>query len=363
MKLNQDFIQMLNRATVLQHPNFAGVLDTILAHVKYGCNGQLLAVIGPSGVGKTTVRDFAARKLTEYVLNNPECGYSPPIVLEAFAPEGGYFSWKAFYQDALRRMGEPEVGNRIRIDKAIEQLKAGVKPAFNRSHFTLGDLRYFFEARIAQLRPIAVFIDEIQGIAVCRSAFKKSDNLDVIKSMSNSKTTNYIILGTYEAKDMLYYGGQLARRVQILHFERYKKCNAIFKHACKQLIKAIDLPLSDGLEDNHTYFFNHTMGCMGIYISWVSQAAELAIQRGLQVVSAREFKDSCLSNIQLQALAKEIYYFEREHSSSKEFDPEAYFAQMQGDWQLHSRLEPRQGAGRPGRRLPRRDPVGKEGLL
>src|SRR5689334_12770460 len=108
MKINPELIKQLDKS-VVHHSNFSYVVNTTLAHLQYGCNGRILMIIGPTGVGKTKLMKLCAHKLTEYVEQNPDCGYTRPLILEAYAPEGGYFSWKTFYRDGLRRMGEPEI--------------------------------------------------------------------------------------------------------------------------------------------------------------------------------------------------------------------------------------------------------------
>jgi DNA polymerase III delta prime subunit len=361
MKINPDFIKTLRKSVALQHTNFSYVVNTTLAHVQYGCNGRVLMIIGPTGVGKSTAMKFCAHKLSEYVRDNPECGYSAPIILEAYAPEGGYFSWKAFYRDALRRMAEPEIDKKIRVDKAIAQLKAGMRPVEINNRLSAADLRYLFEERTAQLRPIAVFIDEIQGISVCKSTFKKTDNLDVIKSLSNSKTTNYILLGTYEARDMLYYGAQLSRRVEMIHFERYRNAGDHFISAFHTLVNELSLPVAQSIKEATTYIYNHTLGCVGILISWISSALELAIKRGLQIATKQEFEDSRLKNIQLKAIAREIFSFEDEHREIESFDPENVLKEMQDIWTPQISAGGRKRNPKPGKRNPYRDPVGLGG--
>src|SRR5262245_10371274 len=71
--------------------------------------GKLIFVIGPAGVGKTTLRAGVERKLTADMLSELERDFRriPVISLRTVASDTHSFSWKDLYKRILRAGDEP----------------------------------------------------------------------------------------------------------------------------------------------------------------------------------------------------------------------------------------------------------------
>lgn len=348
------------RNTVANHPKFSNIIESTLSHVQYGSTGRILNIIGPTGVGKTTLIRHAARLLNDFVEKNPDLGFGPAIIIQAYAPERGSFNWAAFYRQALLDFGEPALNSKVVTENAIAALRSGITMNRGISNLSIPELRTLLLKNIRYRRPIAIFIDEAQHLSICSSSERKSANLDVIKSLSNERTTNYILCGTYEAKKMLYHGGQLSRRVQILHFSRYMQTSkdyAMFKHIFAQLTEHHHLSIPEAVLSNTAYFYNHTLGCCGILIEWLTNALELSLQRGKSAIGFTEFQETRLSNVQLTSIARETLEFEREHRDRGDFDP-ALLLDINSA-QADESCKP-VGRRRPGHRHPKRDRVGDD---
>lgn len=347
---------------VVEHPHFHNAVEPVLTHVQLGSRGGILMVVGPTGVGKSTLIRYCIKTLDEYVLKYPECGMGYPLVIEAPAPERGEFNWKDFYIHALKGLCEPSPERKIDIDAAVDALIHG-KSIASHKHMTTYKLREIFEQAIDIRRPIAIFIDEVQHLAKCKSQIRKADNLDVIKSISNGAATSYILVGTYEARDMMYHGGQLSRRVCIDHFHRYREDILdfrYFEHIFRSICIQFNLKVDEDVRNDIWYLYNHTLGCIGILMTWIRKTVELSITRGTKTLSRELFEKSRLSNIQLTAIAQEIAAFEHEHAQESDFDPMPFFCPSASE-ETSSPFVPdiirRRGNHRPGVRKPMRDPV------
>jgi len=344
---------------VVEHPGFMDSMTSVLTHVQYGAPGRIMMVVGPTGVGKSTLIRYCVEKLDAFVKDNPDCGWTPPLVLEAMAPESGEFKWSDFYTRALRALNEPGVNAKTDIDLAISELQLG-KRISQRRKLSVPDLRRLLEQALRIRRPIAVFIDEIQHLAKSKSLIRKVDNLDVVKSISNLPLTTFILSGTYEARAMMYHGAQLSRRVSINHFQRYQDVpgdRGAFNGVIRSVVHAYKLPIDKDVLEDIDYLYNHTLGCIGILLTWLRTAMEAAIGSRANSVKRAHFEKARLSNIQLAAIASEIHAFESEHRFEGDFDPKKFFLELtESDDQEDKKVATRPNQ-RPGLRNPTRDPV------
>lgn len=343
---------------VIEHPVFIDCLDSIMSQVEYRIKGEVPMVVGPTGAGKTTLINVASSLLTEYVVENPDLGYGPPVIIEAPSPEKGEFEWRDFYRDALRD-GFKEVGieRKTNIDVAVEQLING-EYRTNYGCMSVHDHRGLFLDTSQERKPIAIFIDEVQSLSKTKGNKDKSANLDVLKSLSNKLKSPIIAVGTYEARDMLYHGGQLSRRVSLIHLCRYtkEKSNiAIYKGIVNAICgEELMVPLAKDVQKDIAYLYNHTLGCVGILIDWIIRAGALSIRRKKRVITMDEMESKRLRNIQLSAIEREIYAFENEHEEKQQYEPSFYLNKKPRKNKHQAKKK-----CRPGTRKPVRDLVGR----
>ncbi len=329
MKLTAKLLEDYDNI-VIEHDYFNDASSSILSHIQLGSRGRILMVVGPTGVGKTTLINFSVDKLNEYVKTYPERGFSPPITLEALAPKTGTFRWRSFYIRALNKLSEPGINSKSDIDKCVETLRTK-SISLSSCKITTDDLGELFEQAIRNIKPIAIFIDEIQHLTKCRTTRNKTDNLDVIKSHSNTAVTSFILIGTYEAREMMYHGGQLSRRVYVEHFQRYT--NNIenltkFDQILRTIIVHYKIPVTKEVSNNISYFYNHSLGCVGILTTWIRTALEYAISTNSSTLELKHFQKKRLNNIQLNAILREISVFEFEHQNEKDFDINEFYREQ-----------------------------------
>jgi len=325
MKLTTKILENYDNM-VIEHKYFNTAASSVLSHIQYGSKGRILMVVGPTGVGKTTLINYSVSKLNEFVEKYPEKGFTAPLVLEAPAPEKGSFNWASFYSSALNTLSEPGVHAKSNLDKSVAMLSKTESPLLT-SKFSSIKLRELFEQSIRNLRPIAIFIDEIQHLVKCKTEKRKTDNLDVIKSLSNTLPTSFILTGTYEAREMMYHGGQLSRRVHVEHFQRYQNSDAemaIFNQVFKSIIHQYEIPTTKAVMNNIDFLYNHSLGCIGILATWLRISIEHGISENSKELQMKHLQKSRLNNIQLSSILQEIDTFEYEHNHEQDFDIESF---------------------------------------
>src|SRR5260370_6177246 len=98
---------------VVAHQRLKEVHATLLHAIRHPVGASLILVFGPTGVGKTTLRQRIERQLLEDVVSgsttNP--GHIPVVTMEAPSPDSGSFHWKDSYTRALLPLDAPFTPN------------------------------------------------------------------------------------------------------------------------------------------------------------------------------------------------------------------------------------------------------------
>ena len=242
-------LQAFERFT-MSHPRLMQVKDRLISAIDGAAPGSLVLVIGPTGVGKTTLRLKGEQVLTAEKMpslrNDP--GRLPFVSIEAMASLTGSFNWRDHFTRMLLGMNEPMIADKLNGQRLGEP--RGANGRFTPGPRAAGfELQYAVEQALCHRRPAAVFIDEAQHLGRITSGRKLSDQLDVIKSMANRTETVHVLFGTYELLAFRNLSGQLSRRCLDVHFARYsaesKEDLEIFKNVLLTFQNQLPIPACD----------------------------------------------------------------------------------------------------------------------
>lgn len=348
---------------IIEHRRFRAVHEEILDCIQNPVRGTIIVVLGPSGVGKSRSKDLVYAELKEHVEKNPDLQLSPPLRLEAKRPEVGDFNWKAFYDQALRRLGEPSLERKVNLDEIVANLRLESRSVTYRV-LTTPEMRELYEQATELRRPIATLIDEAQSIGHCSSNDRRMANLDVIKGLSNSGNTVYVLFATYEARNLLRCNAQLARRVHLIDFNRYEESDEDQEEllsVVEEIAKEVGFRLEPAVTRDWSYLYNNSLGCVGILAQWLARALNHAYRHKRAHVSRADLDATRLSAQDRLTIASEIKAFEEEHRRDQDFDLVTFLkpqSQPSGnDKEETARIA--RGRKKPGARNPFRDPVGQ----
>lgn len=342
-------------SAVILHTKFKEVSSSLFHHMALGDRGRMIAVAGPTGVGKTTLLRFFEQKLQEHVAGNDLAEMGPPIIVEARKGELEKFNWKAFYLDILQALNEPGFEKKTNLSARLEELRSGKKVAYSQRMST-AELGGVVKNAIQMHRPIALIVDEAQHIG--SSTRQRVNSLDVLKGIANGGATSLVLFGTYELREFLYESAQLAHRVKVINFGRYGTSQEDLKDFARAFVsiwREFDLPISDQMNDEIEFLYNHSLGCVGVLLAWVKRSMISASEKGDAKICKRHFKAERHSNQQLRAMSADILEFEALHEDVGDFA----FLEAQAPRQVSDQPKnPKMGSGsKPGRRLPVRDKI------
>ena len=371
---NRALIQDLEsfRSFTMAHPKLVQAKDELLSAIEASAPGSLILVIGPTGVGKSTLRRRVESALIEKMAAEMEidAGRIPFISIEAVAPDNGIFNWRDHYQRMLAQIQEPAIEHKIGLERGEGERTGNGRYAPWPRGFTGYQLQQSIENALQHRRPAAVFIDEAQHLGRIASGRKLADQLDVIKSTASRSHTVHVLIGTYELLAFRNLSAQLSRRSVDLHFSRYRTESTedieIFQNAVftfqKQLRSCDQLDLANIWD----FLYERSLGCIGILKDWLMQALVVAARSDTPALSLAVLERTALSGSQCEKMLQDA-----REGEARLADNDDTRVRLRRLLNLPDRAVapvaaakavtpdgPKVGRRAPGVRHPRRDPIG-----
>jgi hypothetical protein len=348
------------------HPRLKEVYEILMRTIAEPAGASFIFVYGPSGVGKTTLRLRVEQKLTELALPKLESdrGYVPVVGVEAIAPESRNFNWKDYYTRALITLEEPLID--YKLDYGVRGISRDNFGKINvESKVVAHALRRALENALIHRHPDVFFVDEAQHFGKMASGYKLQDQLDCLKSLANMTGILHGLLGTYELLTFRNLSGQLSRRSVDIHFRRYFANNPEDVQAFKSVLLTFQqqMPLAEAPDfvSHWEYFYERTLGCVGILKNWLTRVLKDALDRETTTITIQDLQKRAWSVAQCQRMFKEIQEGERQLSETETDIQNLRSALGLGAKPIVLPGETPKTTAPPrkvGKRKPKRDPIG-----
>ncbi|MBW8458759.1 MAG: ATP-binding protein [Thiobacillus sp.] len=270
--------------------------------------GDILALLGPTGVGKSMLGGY----LVENALKEAESamqansGLMPALRIEAVSSGEAEFSWSLFYQCILEGLGEDLSMPRQVYD--VDPASGLLLRARGTRTNTLGGLRKAVENALLARQVQFLVVDEAAHIFHQSSPSKLKIQLNTLKSLSNTTGVQLVLVGSYDLYELVFLSGQLARRIHVVHFPRYREDNEAdvraYKACVQQFQNANSELWGDSLMEYADALMENTLGCVGTLKSVLKRAAKFANGRGKWSVDA--LQAALLTQTQREQILREI---------------------------------------------------------
>lgn len=369
------------RSYTVGHPQLKEASDTLSCAINDAIPGSLILVCGPAGVGKTTLRLRTEQRITTEMRTELESdpGRFAVVGVEAIPPDYGNFNWKDFYKRLLKRLDEPCIDHKIKPSAS----NGSGEPyrRVNTGHTAAApELRQVAEQVLKHRRPSAILVDEAQHLAKMSSGRKLQDQLDSIKSLANTTEIPIVLIGTYELLSFRNLSAQLSRRSVDVHFSRYRaeqkdEVNA-FKNVLWSFQHHLPLPEEPNLVGDWDYFYERSVGCVGVLKDWITKALRKALKDGGKTLTRKHLERSALSVSQCEKMLADAV--EGESMLEETIEARARLRRLMGleakftkagangdrssEQAVKIPVAPRKRR-RPGERNPKRDPIGNSKRL
>ena len=289
------------KAYAVWHPRLVQVQTHLLHTIWEPADVAYVVVCGPSGVGKSKLAEVLARRL-----NTPKSEanrHSPrrALLINTRPADGALFHRANFYQKGLALLGKTTFDRHIKVDvTTAEQMVEKKRPRSKATGYPDNpEVRdaYEEELRLRALR--TVILDEAQHLIESGDGKQIKEQLNWIKSMTTETGVLHILIGTYDLLPFCNLDGQMARRGSEFHFAPYHMedetdCQA-FRNAFSSLLKQIPLRVDhDGLLQRWWYFFEGSLGCIGILKQWLVRALYRALREASAELTRAHLEKSVL---------------------------------------------------------------------
>jgi hypothetical protein len=226
----------------VEHPVFREAYSKLMRVVLGNSSKMLVFIIGPTGAGKTFLR---------------EC-----------------------MEDQLRALYEPESFIGKKIIHGDLALKFDV-----RGHLTFDSrastrkYRYALEQALNYRDPIVVSFEEAQHL-LDFGGLSFQEQTDCVKSIANMTKKRYALFGNYDMQSLLDQSDQLMRRSVIIHLRSYGDSTADqndFRSTIYHFQLNMPFRETPDLLKHYDYLSERTASCVGILADWLSDAYTQAI--------------------------------------------------------------------------------------
>ncbi len=308
----------------VMHRNLELAYNQVRRAIREPAGASIILVMGPSGVGKTTLLRLVEKKILEESLPQMELdpGWIPLVCVEAVAPGKDTFRWRNFYKRTLIAIDEPLINEKISYSEdGIRRDSEG--KLMVKSRATEDSLRLAMEQALSHRRPYTLAVDEFQDIGKMASQKVLEAHMDCIKSAVNTTKIPWTGFGTYQLLDFLELSPQLSRRTRIIHLPRYRleqdEDIKEFKRTLKHLLYRMPLPETPSLVEKHwEYCYERSIGCIGTLKDWLVQALDLALEEKATTLSLSHLEQTAKSASECIQMAKDAIEGEERLTDSKD---------------------------------------------
>jgi predicted amidophosphoribosyltransferase len=262
-------------------------------------------IVGPTGVGKTAMINLLARAIQrEYAEEMVADPSIVPVVVVPAPSDGEKRSrpWAQFYSRVGEILNEPLLNRKS--ETCLMEDQTMVKTSL---HTPTRQLRASIEIALKQRKTKVLIIDEAAHLFTYGGGVLAED-FDTLKSLCVDLGITLLVVGSYDLFDILQLSGQIMRRTQIIHMERYmpatEKDVGHFERVIGELQKAFPLTSIPDLTVYAQILQTATVGCVGTLQQTFARLLNYTlINEG--VFTMEIFQDALLSETQLAAMLAE----------------------------------------------------------
>lgn len=349
------------RSITVPHLRLKEAYNALIRTIHEPAGETIIFVFGPTGVGKTTLRQRTEKMLVEEAL--PDLTLNPGRIavagVEAIPPERGNFSHQDYYIRALEALAEVLISYKVDYSLPDYRGHSGGQITISQSQNTAA-LRRALEKAFLHRQLMAFMVDEAQHLLAMAGGHTLLQQMNWIKSIANVTGTPHVLVGTYELLNCRTLSGQLGRRSMDIHLSRYHvNCTEDVSEFLRILQTfGCHMPLEEepDLEEYCEYLLDYSIGCVGVLKNWLTKSLRIALEEGATTLKSKHLKQGEPSPSRRQQIREEALFGEkrlRDESTEADFEERDALSKQQ---QKAPKSQPKRG--RVGKRNPKRDPVG-----
>ncbi|MEM5448883.1 AAA family ATPase [Paraburkholderia guartelaensis] len=256
----------------LPHRNLTNMLAEVRSRMTAGSGLSTTLVVGPTGVGKTTLGNMQLRSLlSNYrvrIQENP--AFIPAVMAEVDPADKGEINFVLLYNRLCAALLAPGSLGGFTADASDGQPMDAVKNA-----------RLLLENALKERKLKHLILDEAVHFTDSKTDPIEYGNL--LKSLGKRGACNLLLLGAYGCERLVVATSQLSRRIGVVHYERYKATDNDFKEYAKfvrSLVENMPYRFDIELASRIEYLFEGTVGLPGSTADVLKDAAKRSYEDG-----------------------------------------------------------------------------------
>lgn len=259
------------------HGNLTNVMEAISELLDPISKARMIALIGPTGVGKTMMGTKIAEAIVRHYHAATSTSDIQCIYVEAQSDKGNRtYDWSGLYSSVLSG------GLEVDVERKVEYIHKGGELVIE-SVGTVRAKKNACKNLIRHRNTKLLIIDEAAHMLVSPDY---KNTMNTLKSLSQLlKTSKILLIGPYDLFKLVQQEGQVRRRASVVHFKRYSKNKkgdiAEFGRVLSEFLSIWPCADVPPLMNHVQQIMDSSCGCIGILKDMLDQAAILqTMQRG-----------------------------------------------------------------------------------
>jgi len=308
---------------VIEHYCYAHAVRALLREIDNFRPGHMIFIIGPSGVGKTTLRHVAMRE----AFGRPTMwgpGRIPVIETFALLHNSAYFSSRALVASFIHELHVPNVEWLFSGDKSTSPFESSMRGELaqhasnwddlGRLRGTEADFWTTLERLVAARHCKFISLDQVTALLVNRRNTEPAHHTLHLMALAEKAQIMFIMTGVHAATRLWEIHSELRRRVIPIWVPPYsvrrKEDEVHFLRLLKNLSAKIKMTRADLLFRISDEILAATGGVFGEIAQLLDRASNLAKDREHDRIQLCDIRDSYYGETDLRELWKDIELFE-----------------------------------------------------
>lgn len=305
---------------LLEHPHFVEARGRLRAVLGNPTAGRMVFLLGPTGVGKTTLRHAVFREL----VGSPRQwgqGRIPLIEVYAELPANAYFTSKGFAQALVEMITFPRLswmkGSVHReavevFEREVDQARAQLDGV---DYSRVSETRLWgIFAQLARTRALkTVSVEQAASLCVVRRNKQPADHILHLMGIAEQLELNFVLTGVTAMSELWMTRPEIRRRAHIVLMRPYSPYREEDRRHFVGLLRAIENEyaveqgvLRGMIED----LFLETAGIVGELIRLADDSRMRAQQAGREAISAADLRASFHNDAAAQQMWEDVRLFE-----------------------------------------------------